>query len=58
MREALGYTQAELAERMGVTRATVANWESGRAPCSGTAAILLTALSMPKEDDANAETKK
>lgn len=44
LRAKLGLTQVELAERMDVTRITVANWESGRSPCSGPAAKLLVSI--------------
>jgi len=44
LRMELGATQSELAGMMDVTRATVANWESGRAICSGAAARLLAVL--------------
>ena len=44
LRAKLGVTQEELAERLGVTRTTVANWESGRSDCGGPAARLLLLL--------------
>ena len=32
MREELGWTQRFLAEKLGVTRCSIAHWEQGRAP--------------------------
>lgn len=44
IRKSLDLTQAELAERLHVTRDTVANWEIGRARPGGPAEILLRQL--------------
>ncbi|MBL9124887.1 MAG: helix-turn-helix transcriptional regulator [Planctomycetaceae bacterium] len=41
IREANGWTQEELAERIGVTRSLVTHWESGIRTPTGPAAILL-----------------
>ena len=49
LRQSISATQEGLAGLMGVTRATVANWESGRAPCIGAAARLLWVLTHPEE---------
>ena len=43
-RKRMGFTQAELAERMGTTRVTVARWEIGLVPVPKMAAILLRLL--------------
>ena len=40
-----GLTQTELAEKIGVTRATVANWETGKAIIPATALKKLSELS-------------
>lgn len=32
IRESLGYTQAEMADRLGVHQATVSKWEGGAKP--------------------------
>lgn len=43
LRETLGWTQQQLAERCGVDRATVSKWEQ-KAPAKGPALILLRQL--------------
>lgn len=43
-REALELTQAELAEKLGVSKASVANWEQGRNKPSKTVLLLLDRL--------------
>ena len=43
----MGLTQQALAEKMGVTRVSVARWEIGRHPISPMAAALLEALAHP-----------
>lgn len=43
-RRKLGCNQAELAERMGTTRNTVARWERGEVPMSGPAVKLIELL--------------
>lgn len=47
-RARLGVTQAELAERMGVTWNTVARWETGQRRIPRMAEILLGYLLRPK----------
>ena len=44
IRAALGITQPELAEKMGVSRDAVASWEIGRNAPGGPAEILLRRL--------------
>lgn len=46
-REAMGWTQAQAAEALGVTRHSVQNWEAGRAPISKT--VVLAAKRLSKE---------
>jgi DNA-binding transcriptional regulator YiaG len=41
LRELASLSQADLAKRIGVSSATIANWEAGRAVCSGPAARVL-----------------
>ena len=41
LREADGLTQAQLAERVGVSQATVSQWESGTRTTSGEAVVAL-----------------
>ena len=41
LRQSLGITQVELAERLGVSQALVAHWERGHRVPNGPAAILL-----------------
>lgn len=43
-REALGLTQAQLAERLGVTRATINAREAGRTPITEEASLAIRAL--------------
>lgn len=45
IREKTGLTQKQLAERMGVSRRTLENWEQGRRVPQGPARALLTVLS-------------
>lgn len=44
IREGLGLTRPELAERLGVSVHTLESWELGRRPCKGPAARLLRQL--------------
>ncbi len=44
LRNALGITQVQMAEQLGVSRVLVAAWESGRNVPRGPAAILLSQL--------------
>jgi DNA-binding transcriptional regulator YiaG len=44
IRKRLGRTQAELAQDLGVSRETVARWETGTRPVPGPAARLLERL--------------
>jgi len=44
LRERLGVSQAELAERMGTTRASVSRWEGGERPISELVARFLRLL--------------
>lgn len=46
IRELAGYTQQELADRIGVDRVTLAKWEGGQHPVSETAARLLRVLAV------------
>lgn len=41
LRNSLGETQSEFAERLGVTIWTVRSWEQGKNPPSGAVAVLL-----------------
>ena len=41
IRDAMGITRQQLAERMEITRQTVANWEKNKAQPSGPARVLL-----------------
>ena len=43
-RASLGWSRRQLAERLAVSYETVKSWETGRRPCSGSAALLLQAL--------------
>jgi transcriptional regulator with XRE-family HTH domain len=43
-RQRMGWTQAQLAQEVGVTRNTIARWERDEMGISGTAAKLLTLL--------------
>lgn len=45
IRERLGMTQEEFAARIHVTRAAVAQWETGRCPPGGPAEFLIRQLS-------------
>jgi DNA-binding transcriptional regulator YiaG len=44
IRRRLGLSQTELAERMGLTRDAVANWENGRNSPNGASEVLLRQL--------------
>ena len=44
IRRSLEFSQAELAERMGLTRDAVANWENGRNRPNGASEVLLRQL--------------
>lgn len=44
IRQRLGVSQSELAERMGLTRDAVANWENGRNSPNGASEVLLRQL--------------
>lgn len=47
IRERLGLTQEQLAERMGVTHAAICQWERGKRTPSGMAVQLLRTLDEP-----------
>lgn len=46
-----GYTQAELADRMGVSRATVIDWESGKREIKTAYLFMFCRLTGFSEDD-------
>ena len=46
-----GLTQAELAEKMGVSRATVINWESGKSEIKTAYLYMFCGLTGFSEDD-------
>lgn len=46
-----GYTQAELAEKMGVSRATVISWESGKSEMKTAYFYMFCGLTGLTEDD-------
>lgn len=51
LRTARGWTQAQLAERVGVTQGAVGHWELGhREPLASSAWRLSKALGVPMED--------
>jgi DNA-binding transcriptional regulator YiaG len=47
MRERLGYTQSEFADRMGVRQGTVSRWETGMLTPRGAALKLLEYVAEP-----------
>jgi DNA-binding transcriptional regulator YiaG len=48
-RQRLGFTQAQLAQALGVASITVSRWERGVQPISETAARLLSVLTPPEK---------
>lgn len=46
-----GFTQAELAEKMGVSRATVINWEAGKSDMKAAYLYMFCGLTGLTEDD-------
>lgn len=50
IRERLGLTQEELADRMGVTHAAICMWERGKRTPSGMAVHILRTLDEPKKN--------
>ena len=44
LRRSLGLTQAELAQRLNLSREAITQWETGRASPSGPAEMLLRAM--------------
>ena len=53
LREELALTQAQLADRLGVTESTVRNWESGRSKPPQSALHLLHQLTAPSISQSN-----
>lgn len=59
IRLALGMTQGELAAALGLKhKDTVRDWERGRRPCQGPAAILLTQMGSAKPRSVQASSAK
>ena len=48
-REFLGYTQAQFAERLGLSLRTVQYYESGEVPINKTVALLLDAIELEEK---------
>jgi transcriptional regulator with XRE-family HTH domain len=55
-REALGFTQTELAAALGVKENTVYRWESGRLPISKTVELALERIEIGQQDSQKQQT--
>ena len=51
LRKQLGYTQSELADLMGRSRATVSRWENGEDPIDPLAALGLESLPVKQREE-------
>lgn len=54
LRDKMGLSRAELADRMKVTRQTVANWEGGKIKPTGPAEVLLAMMAADFLEEENA----